>query len=454
MSIKYIFENYLISNHNKVKFSSKDIKKGDVFLALKGKNFHGNKFIKSSFKKGARFCVTDNDDYDYNEKIIYTKNIYQYLTDLAKRKRGVYKGEVVGITGSAGKTTLKETLAFFLKKNNTISYSLKSYNNNLGILVSLLNLNLKSSFSIFELGTNNFGEIKYLTNIVQPTQIIITNIQSTHLENFKTKNNIAKEKSDIFISTYNKKRKILYLNVDSKPEKIILNKAKRQKNLKIVRIDKFSNNYFIKNISPKNNYYKVVFSINRKEILLNTKSPIKFRLNNLLFCYAFFNENSLDIKNIIKQQKNLKPVDGRGLTHNITINNKKTTIIDDSYNANPDTMIQSVDYFANIKKNHNKKILILGNMNELGRDTHKMHINLLNKIDNYNFKFIILCGEFFKRSIKKLNNPKNEFIYIESKNKIMNYLSKFVHNNDTILIKCSNSTEINKFTKLLLKKVI
>ena len=93
-------------------------------------------------------------------------------------------------------------------------------------------------------------------------------------------------------------------------------------------------------------------------------------------------------------------------------------------------------------------------MNELGRDTHKMHINLLNKIDNYNFKFIILCGEFFKRSIKKLNNPKNEFIYIESKNKIMNYLSKFVHNNDTILIKCSNSTEINKFTKLLLKKVI
>ena len=92
-------------------------------------------------------------------------------------------------------------------------------------------------------------------------------------------------------------------------------------------------------------------------------------------------------------------------------------------------------------------------MNELGQNTNKMHLQLLHQVDKFDFKFIILCGEFFQRSIKKLGNPNNEFIYLDNKRKIMNYLSKNVHNNDIILIKCSNSTEINKFTSDLIKKV-
>ena len=452
MNIKNKFEEYVISKKDKIKISSKEIKKGDIFLALKGKNLHGNKFIKSSIKNGAKFCLTDNSNYTPNQKVFYVENIYNYLTQLAETKRNLYNGKVIGITGSAGKTTLKETLAFFLKNEHIISFSQKSYNNELGVLVSLLNLNLKSTYSIFELGTNNFGEIKHLTKIVRPTEIFITNIQSTHLENFKSKNNIAKEKSNIFISKYNSQRKKLYLNITTNAEKIILNNAKKEKNLEVIRIDKFSKKYYIKKITHKEKFYQIVFSINRKLTTINTKSLITFRLTNLLFCYAFFDKNSLKVDTISKKYKYLKPVEGRGLTHNISLNKKKIKIIDESYNANPDTMMQSISYFKNIDETNIKKILILGDMNELGHNSYKLHLNLLKKLDKSIFKFIILCGEFFQRSIKKLVNPRNEFIYFDDNRKIMKFLKKNVHNDDIIMIKCSNSTEINNFAKNLLKK--
>ena len=185
---------------------------------------------------------------------------------------------------------------------------------------------------------------------------------------------------------------------------------------------------------------------------MNTKLIINFRLINLLFCFAFFNQNSININIIKNSQKYLRPVEGRGSAHIININKKKIKIIDESYNANPDTMYQAIEYLNAINKINTKKILILGNMNELGKNSHKMHQDLLNQIENFSFKFVILCGEFYQRSIKKLNNTRNEFIYIENKKKIMNFLKENVHNNDIILIKCSNSTEINKFTKNLLQK--
>ena len=448
------FEKYILKKSNKVKISSKEISKGDIFLALKGKNFHGNQFINSSLRRGAKYCLTDNKNFAKNSKIIYVNSVINYLNNLALKKRDLYKGKVIGITGSAGKTTLKETLAFFLKRNEIISFSKKSYNNKLGVLISLLNINLNSTYSIFEIGTNNFGEIKNLTKIVKPTEIFITNIQSTHLQSFRSKKNIAKEKADIFNSKYNNQKRRLFLNINSDFENMLIQKAKKENNLNLVLINELNTKYFIKKIIDKNKFHRVYFSINKKILVLDIKNPIRFRLINLLFCFAFFDQNSLKTNIITKWQKYLKPVDGRGLIHNILINKKKIKVIDESYNSNPDTMTQSIDYFTNIKKKDSQKILILGNMNELGKNTYKLHFKLLTELDKSDFKFVILCGEFFRRSIIKLNNPKNEFIYIENRNEIMEFLNTKIHNNDIILIKCSNSTEVNKFAKNLLKKVI
>ena len=116
-------------------------------------------------------------------------------------------------------------------------------------------------------------------------------------------------------------------------------------------------------------------------------------------------------------------------------------------------MMQSIQNLKNIKIKNNKKIIILGTMNELGNNSYKIHYKLLKQLDETIFKFVILCGEFFELSIKKFFNPNNEFILFKNTNKIMQFLENKVHNNDIILIKCSNSTKINKFAKKLLKQV-
>ena len=185
---KKLIENYIINNENKVKINSNEIANGDIFLALQGKNYHGNKFLNASINSGAKFCLTDrkNQTPFSNEKIFFVENIFSFLDDLVKKKRKLFKGKVIGITGSAGKTTLKEALSFFLRKKYKVSSSYRSYNNFLGVILTILNMNLKAKFAIFELGTNNFGEIKYLVSLVKPAQIFITNIQSTHLEKFKS----------------------------------------------------------------------------------------------------------------------------------------------------------------------------------------------------------------------------------------------------------------------------
>ena len=452
MNFKEKLEQYIFTKSEKIKINSNDIKKGDVFIALQGNNVHGNKYINSAIKNGAKYCISSKQDKKIkNNKVIFVRDLIYYLESLAINKRSEYNGKVVGITGSAGKTTLKETLTFFLKKIYKVSYSKKSFNNQLGVIISLLNMDLKSKFSIFELGTNNFGEIKYLTNIIKPNQIFITNIQSTHLENFKNKKNIAKEKSDIFSSKYNKLREKLYLLPNILEEKLIARKALRDKNLKTIILGPNSKKYFIKKVNKNKSYYNFEISIKNKVLKIQDKYFVNSKLINILFCLTFFSENSIDSKYIIENYKYLKEVEGRGLRHTIKIKNKKFHLIDESYNANPDTMIQSIEYFSEINYPYEKKILILGNMNELGKISNIMHLNILKKIEKFKFKMIILCGEFYRTNISKLAKPKNKYIFIENQNEIMKFVYSKIHNLDMILIKCSNSTEVNKFSKEILK---
>ena len=118
MKLKNKINNYIFKNSNKIKINSKDIKKNDIFLALKGKKYHGNKFIGNAFELGARYCITDKKYIDPKKKenILFVKNIYTYLKSISVQKRSLFNGEVIGITGSAGKTSLKEYLSFYLKK--------------------------------------------------------------------------------------------------------------------------------------------------------------------------------------------------------------------------------------------------------------------------------------------------------------------------------------------------
>ncbi len=450
MNMNKRITNYIFSNSNKIKINSKDIRKNDIFVALKGKKNHGNSFIYDAFKAGAKYCITDKKYIESkNENILIVKNIFSYLKDLSIKKRTSFKGEVIGITGSAGKTSLKEYLKFFLKKKYTVSASIKSYNNYLGVMISILNMNMKSNFAIFELGTNNFGEIRELTKLVKPSQIFITNILSTHLENFRNKKNIAKEKSDIFNKKYNNFAQKLFFQNKSNEEKIINKIAKRQKLKNIIQTGQFGLDCYIKDINKDNNKYKIKLKILNKNFFFSCNEYEESQLNNLIFVLAFFITNKINTNIIFKNKIKFPKIEGRGSIHKILINKFNVQLIDQSYNANPDTMIQSIKNFSKLKKRGYKKILILGEMNELGLNKVKFHDKILRETKEHLFDNIILSGDLFKKALKMFPNFKSNYVVLNSSRDIMNYLNNNIHKKAMIMAKCSNTTEVNKFVKML-----
>ncbi len=451
---KNLITNYIINNSEKLKINSNDIKIGDVFLALQGIHQHGNDFLNESIKNGAKYCLTDKkiNKQKNNKKILYVSNLISFLNKIAIKKRKLFKGVVIGITGSAGKTTLKETLSFFLIKKFKVSLSYKSYNNLLGVTISILNLNLQSKYAIFELGTNNFGEIKELVKLVLPSQVFITNIQPAHLENFSNKKNIAIEKSSIFNPKYNPNISTLTILNETKEENLLFRLGKKFKIKHINTVGtKKNNSYFIKKISKKKDRYKVDLINSNTKITFLTETNIIHRIINIVFCITFFNFNKLDTNIIFKNIRKLKPVVGRGLIYEKKINKFKMVFIDETYNANPNTMKQSIKYFDSMKKKGFHKILILGNMNELGDKSNLYHFDVLKFVEKYKFNLVILCGNFFELAVSKLIRPFNKYIIKKNDNEIIEYIKYNLHNNAMILAKCSNSTKVNKFGLKLIK---
>ena len=443
--------NYIFNNSNKIKINSKDIKKNDIFLALKGKKYHGNKFIGDAFKFGAKYCITDQKytESKKKENILFVENIFSYLKKISIKKRSLFNGKVIGITGSAGKTSLKEYLSFYLRKKYKVSASIKSYNNNLGVMISILNMDINSNFAIFEIGTNNFYEIRDLTKLVKPSQIFITNILSTHLKNFKNKKNIAIEKSDIFKKKYNSNVKRLFFQMNSDEEKIINSIAKREKLKSVIKIGNVGLDCYIKTIKDYKSNYQIALKILNKNFLFVLEEYEDYQINNLIFVLAFCIINKINT-NFIFQKKIIFPkIDGRGAIYKSKINNINIQFIDQSYNANPETMTQSIRSFSKIKNKKFQKILILGEMNELGLDALKFHSLIIKEITKHMFDNVILSGDLFKKALKMFPNFKNKFIYKSNSKSIMTYLVKNLHKKAMIMTKCSNATEVNKFVKLL-----
>ena len=444
-------QKYIIKSEDKLKISSKDIKKNDIFIALKGSNNHGNKYIHEAIRAGAKFCITDKKlpKSSSYQNILLVENVQKFLIDLSKIKRSLYKGKVIGITGSAGKTSLKEYLKYYLSKKFKVSASVKSYNNNLGVMISILNLNLKSHYAIFEIGTNNFFEIRELTKLVKPSEIFITNILSTHLENFISKKNIAKEKADIFIKKFNPLSKILYLQKNTKEEELIFHIAKKEKLKKIICIGKNKDQGYVKEIKKLDSKYEIIIKILNKNFKIILSYYEQKMISNLMFVLSFFVFNKIDTKIIFKNKFKIPSIDGRGSIHNLFFNNFKIKLIDQSYNANPETMIESIKNFSAYKNNNRNKYLILGNMNELGVSSLDHHIKIIKEIEKNFFDQVILSGDSFKKALSMFPELINKYVYINQSKSIMRYLEKNIHKNAIIMAKCSNKTEVNNFVKKL-----
>jgi MurE/MurF fusion protein len=431
---------------NGLSIDTRTIKKGNLFLAIKGNNNDGNKFISEAKKKGAG-CIVSAYNIKKDKKIIKTKNTILFLNNFAKLKREYTSAKIIAITGSAGKTSLKNLIKDLLKHFGKTCSSPKSFNNHLGVPISLSNLSYKDKFGIFEVGMSRFGEIRKLTGLIKPQIGIITNIGEAHIENFKNIKGIAKAKSELIENI--QIGGTVILNRDDKFFNYLRKKAQKY-NLNISTFGKHKDSDVrIEKIVNKENRSKVFISTKKMRINFEIRD---INIYNVLASLAVMEELKIDFLKVLTKFKYFSSPDGRGKKYTIFRYKKKFKFIDESYNANPLSVKIAINKFNLIKKNKFKKYLILGDMLELGSKSKKFHEELSKVINNSDVDKVFVKGKETLFTYKHVNIKKRGNI-LQNNEDIDFSLSKMISNKDHLMIKGSNATGLNNFSKKMIKGI-
>lgn len=403
---------------NKIKLNSKEITINDVFICI-GK---GINYIEEAIDNGCILIITDQIiRLKTNICIIKVDDIHNCLINIIKYIRNKYKYiPLIAITGSVGKTTTKELISNILSTELKVLKNFGNKNNYIGITETLLNIDNTYDVIVLELGMNHKGEIDELSKSLKPDIALITNIGTSHIGNLGSKMNILKAKQEI-LNGLNKGYLIIpsndhYLNKIKYPF-IIKNNIKPTK-IKLTDKLSFTLKYY-------NKKYNIIFNI-----------PNKNYINNILLAFQVSILFNIDILKIVKEINNYKPLDKR---MNI-INLDNYTIIDDTYNSSYESLKSVLDYLKTINQS---KILILGDIKELGiysKDIHLKINNLLNKIPN---KQVLLVGE----EVKVIHG-----LHFSTNKELIEYLSNIDIKSTIILLKGSRIMKLEEIKDYLLKK--
>jgi murE/murF fusion protein len=438
---------------NKVSFegvsiNSKQIKKNNLFIAIKGKNYDGHTFVKEALKNKANYCVIQKNIYKLDKKkLIKCSSTINFLNKLAKLKRGSTNLKVIAVTGSSGKTTLKTILGRTLNEYGKTYFSQKSYNNHIGVPLSLCNLENDHKYGIFEIGMSNAGEVRKLSNLVKPDIAIITNIGEAHVENFDNLDGIAKAKSEI-IENINKGGHLI-LNSDEKYFKYLSRIARKNKiNVLSFGKSKKSNAKLVKNKLYRN-YNNLHFKVLKKNIYLRVKNVNSLIISNILFTLITLYILDLDLTKIINFSKYFQLVEGRGKSHLISRYKKNFQLIDESYNANPSSVKNAIINFSNIKRKHEKKFLLLGDMLELGKKSDNYHTNLAYFINRSDIDKLFVYGKNAFKTYQKTYKAKQGNI-LQNLNDFDEIFSGIMNNGDYLMIKGSNATGLHRLSKIII----
>lgn len=439
---KKINKNLIINNAS---INSKIIKPYDIFFGINGKNFDGNKFADDALKKKASICIIDKNYTKKNPRKITVNNSLKMMTNFSSSIRNSMGIPIVAITGSAGKTSLKELLAQSLDQMMPTAFSKKSFNNKYGVPLSLLNINKKHKIGVFEIGMDKKGEINKLSKLIRPDVGVITNITYAHAKNFNTLKGIAKAKAEL-IDNISPGGKII-LNADDYFFNFLKEKA-RKKHLNVITfsVSLKSNFQFIKSGKINSQNYITIES-NKKRYKFRVKKDLDNYKYNLVAAVAVIS-NFIKIENLNKNIfYNFIQPSGRGNLKKIKLAKKIINLVDESYNSNPLSLRFSIEKFDNMKTK-NKKYLLLGDMLELGKFSKKLHENLAIHVNKTKIDKIYVYGKEIINTYNKIRTQKRGRI-LYSEKEIMRFIKQEINNKDYLMVKGSNSTGLNKIIQKL-----
>ncbi len=428
-----------------VEFNSKDIKGGELFIALTGGASDGHLYVKDAISRGASCAIVSKlvNDVDHN-KLIVVDDTYKALLKLASYKRSNSQAKFIGVTGSVGKTSTKNAIYMSLNACGKAFVTRGNFNNHLGLPINLASMPNDISFAVIEMGMNHKGELAELTKLVHPDIAIITNVEAVHIEYFSSIEEIVDAKCEIF-SSLDPKDGIAIINADSPYYTRIQNNLHAQNIHNIYSVSRsHQGNANLLNVHHQGNSMVASYNIMGEEVQVNTNITGAHQAFNIAIALLVVKLLKQDLKKAALGLSMLEAEKGRGLVLNYQLDNgKNITIINDAYNASVPSIIAGLENIKNIPGK--RRVAVLADMYELGEYTQRLHESLSAYIEPNNIDLVITVGPFMRYLHDKLSSKiaKHCEDLSQLKQNILNYLE----DEDVVLFKGSKGTKLHVFVE-------
>ncbi|MBA5850657.1 UDP-N-acetylmuramoyl-tripeptide--D-alanyl-D-alanine ligase [Clostridium sp. cel8] len=444
----------IYNGFNKVNSDTREIEEKDIFIALKGEKFNGNNYVKQASEKGASICIVDEVKYVESEiknttTIIQVENTRKALLDLAEFYRSILDLKVIGITGSVGKTSTKDLVAAALSSKFKVFKTEGNFNNEIGLPKMIFKLDNSYDIAVLEMGMNGLGEIHNMAKAARPDIAIITNVGTAHIGKLKSRENILKAKMEI--TDFFSEKNTLIINIDNDMLSKVTSDSYKIRKVSI----KEKSNISAFNIKLMEDSVEFYIKENNRitEEKITAQVPGKHSVLNCLFAVMAGRIFNMSYDEIRRGLLNLKTTKMRLET----IKGKRFTIINDSYNANPDSMIAAIDVLANLKGK--KKIAILGTMNELGENSGEFHRKVGRYACEKNVDFLVALGKYtedYKAGFESFHTSKNrgKVLTFKDYDSAVDFLLKnCLSKGDVVLVKASRSMKFEDIVSKLKESI-
>jgi UDP-N-acetylmuramoyl-tripeptide--D-alanyl-D-alanine ligase len=400
---------------------------GELFFALKGPNFNANKLATRAIEAGAAFVIVD-EVHQPNDRLIVVPDVLKCLQELATYHRLQFHIPIIAITGTNGKTTNKELIKEVLSKKYKVLATAGNYNNHIGVPLTLLSINEDHEIAVVEMGANHKGDIQELCAIAQPNFGLITSIGIAHLEGFGSLEVIKATKKELYdyIVQHNG---ICFVNHNAASVPALFSGTNKQ----TIYYGREDDNIVLLRIDATERFLKVNLKIGKDRYSISTHLLGTFHANNVLNAVAVGNYFNVDEDAIVDALENYEPKNNRSQI----VKYGSNTILLDAYNANPTSMSAAIESFAEGEVEH--KMLILGDMLELGPKSTFYHQEVVEQLVPFNFYQVVLVGEEFMET----KTPKN-FVKFETTEAAKKWWKKQHLEHKEILLKGSRGIGLEK----------
>lgn len=422
-----------------VVIDSRKVEKDFLFIAVVGEKVDGHRFIPDVYEKGALCCLSQQVLEHPTGPYLLVEDTLQALKDAAEAYRQTFNIPVIGITGSVGKTSTKEMLASILEQKYCVLKTPGNFNNEIGLPLTIFMIDNCHEAAVLEMGMNHFGEMHRLSKIARPTHCVFTNIGVAHLEFLGSRDGIFQAKTEML--DYANPNAAIFINGDD--DKLIQLKEKANS------FGLNENNEMYAKEMQELGFDGIRCKICKNELCIDVHIPLSgtHMIYNAMAGAFVGLTLGLTAAQIQAGIESLKPLEGRGRV----LHTPNFTLIDDCYNANPISMCAALDILNSSK---NRKVAVLGDMGELGKDELKLHASVGEHLKELSIDLVITIGSL-SRAIYEAGlslAPQSQYVHYEKKSDFLATCHDLLKTGDAILIKASHASGFEEIVEFLQKE--